>query len=365
MSAQKKESDILIRLMRNDEKKEIRRVMRRSFPLVQQWFFTLTPDVLVAVKNEKVLGAIVLKPLPLPRKRKGGLMYWGFTDPEARGLNIGLKLYKAGIDYLEKLGCDEILGCVEGNNTSSNKLLVAHGFSILSPAQQFRRYGLGTFLLWFRIFHYLDVGHFLWVRPGPDKPDSPVLQLWGTIITNSLVLLLTFIWIFSRVKPLYLVVVPFFIILFFGIRFVAMKAAAKLCGLSVRYRAWESGFPLSFVIALAFGGWYPIPGSVYPDSDKWRYRQLKHKLGPIALAGAFSVLLLTCGLSFLFLSLSLPPGWTFLPRFADMVGKPLIIFDILLPFFPFVSFNGRRIWDWNRIVWVALAVATVAVIWFF
>jgi hypothetical protein len=44
-----------------------------------------------------------------------------------------------------------------------------------------------------------------------------------------------------------------------------------------------------------------------------------------------------------------------------LVGKSLVLFDIAMPFFPFVSFNGRRLWDWNKIVWAVLAIAAVAV----
>jgi hypothetical protein len=41
------------------------------------------------------------------------------------------------------------------------------------------------------------------------------------------------------------------------------------------------------------------------------------------------------------------------------IGLSLILFDIVLVFFPFVSFNGRRIWDWNKLLWGFLALATV------
>lgn len=46
--------------------------------------------------------------------------------------------------------------------------------------------------------------------------------------------------------------------------------------------------------------------------------------------------------------------------FAGFIGKPLALFDIALPFFPFVSYSGGRLWDWNRVVWGVLALAAVA-----
>jgi hypothetical protein len=37
----------------------------------------------------------------------------------------------------------------------------------------------------------------------------------------------------------------------------------------------------------------------------------------------------------------------------------LAAFDVLLPFSVFSSFDGRRVWDWNRPAWGALAVAVL------
>ena len=85
-------------------------------------------------------------------------------------------MIEAGLNFLEAQGCNELMACVEGYNTSSSKLFATQGFSILSAGEQFRRYGLGALAMWFHTFHYIDVGHFLWERPGASQPDSPGLQ---------------------------------------------------------------------------------------------------------------------------------------------------------------------------------------------
>ncbi len=100
---------------------------------------TFTPHVLVAEQNGQLLGATVLKLIPLPRNRKGGLIYWVFTAPEASGMRAGQRLIESATHFFEDKGCDEIMTCVEGINTSSSKLFSTRGFSILSPGQQFRR----------------------------------------------------------------------------------------------------------------------------------------------------------------------------------------------------------------------------------
>ncbi|MFC1990116.1 GNAT family N-acetyltransferase [Chloroflexota bacterium] len=176
-SGMREELNLRIRSMQVNEKKAVHHMMARSFPLVQRWFFSFTPYVLVAEQNEQLLGAVVLKLVPLSKDHKDGLIYWVFTAPENCGMQIGQRLVEAGIAFLEEQGCERILACVEGYNTSSNKLFSTRGFSIRSPGEQFHRYGIwGTLALWGKIFHYIDIGHFVWSRPVAKRSDSLALQ---------------------------------------------------------------------------------------------------------------------------------------------------------------------------------------------
>ncbi len=83
------ESNIYVRPMQLEEKKVVHDIMSRSFTLVERLLFSFTPHVLVAEQNGQLLGATVLKLIPLPGNRKGGLIYWIFTAPEARGMVSG------------------------------------------------------------------------------------------------------------------------------------------------------------------------------------------------------------------------------------------------------------------------------------
>ncbi len=355
------ERETRIRPMHAEEKRTVRGIMKRSFPLVQRWFFSFTPHVLVAEQNGQLLGAIVLKLLPLPGGRRGGLLYWAFTSPEVRGSGIGQELIEAGIRFLENQDCDEILGCIEGNNTSSSKLLSTRGFQILSPGQQLRRYGHLLLPVWIRMFHYIDIGHFVWARPGPIRPDNSVLQWFGNLAMNALLLVVA-LWRASGSRdfnPMAFITVPVVLGIFFGGREVAMRITANRLGFPVRYRAWESAFPLCVFLAFAFAWWFPIPGSVYPTTDNWCYRDHIAKLGAISLAGGLTVLTLSWGLWLLPRIVNLPLAISEWAWLAGLIGVSLALFDIAMPFFPFVSFNGRRIWDWNRIAWVVLAAATL------
>jgi len=355
-------TEMLIRPMRDEEKSTVRDIMRRSFPLVQRWFFSFTPHVLVAEIEGKIQGAIVLKVSSLPRGRRIGLMYWAFTRPDARGQGVGQRLFDAGIRFLEERDCDEILGCVEGNNTSSSNLLAARGFEILSPGRQLRRWGLHIPLVWLKIFHYIDIGHFVWARPGSGRADSAPLQWWNNLAINSLLLFVVFWRLMGRDffdSPRYWEI-PLVLGVFFGVRELAMRLVAHGHGLTIRYRTWESALPLGLVLAAGPACWFPILGSVYPVTPSWRYRDTIRKLGPVATAGGLVLLLLSWGAWALLRWAAIPPTVTPLLNLTAMLGSSMAFFDIALPFFPFVCFNGRRIWDWNRPVWIVLAALAVA-----
>ncbi|MEM1254027.1 MAG: GNAT family N-acetyltransferase [Cyanobacteria bacterium P01_H01_bin.21] len=356
--------NVVIRPMRDDERRTVRAMMNRVFSLLDQWSFSFTPNVLVAEQDCQLVGAIVLKLFTLSHSHKVGAITWVFTIPEVRGQGLGQRLVEAGIDRCKQQGCDEVLTTVEGFNTSSSKLFSTRGFKRLSLGAQLRRYGLNTGWVWLNLAHYFDIGHFVWAYPDGSASDNPVWQWWGTIVVNSLIglLMLWRLGDFNVIGPaIYLGLLLAFVVLF-GARYLGMWLMARQQALTVRFRAWDSGYLLSAAIALIFAGaMYPIPGGVYPVTDQWRYRELLPKLGWIALAGNLPVLLIVWGAWILSQSGLFA---TDIQAWLDtllLVGKPLVLFDSVMLVFPFVSFNGRRLWDWNKVVWATLAAGSVTV----
>lgn len=359
------DSDIMIRKMEEEDKDQVITAMRRSFSVIARWFFSFSPNVLVGERNGEILGAVVLKTFKISANTRGGLIAWIFTVPEARGLGLGQALTEAGIEFFENAGCQEIFAAVEGYNSSSRKLFASRGFGIISPGQQFSRYGLKTLRLWLQTFHLVDVGHFLWRKPAPVKKDNPTLQLGGTIIATSLIWLLVLWRTSGKLNPLSSIAFSLATIVLFGIRYLGMWLTGKQQGLQVRYRAWESGFPISIVVALFLGGSYLVPGGLYPLGNDWRYRDFFPQLFLMSLSGIFSVLMMT-----ILTAISL--NYNLIPRELTIwfnailkVGLTLLFFDTCLPFFPFSCFNGRRVWEWNKLVWLILSIVVVSLLYFF
>ncbi len=316
--------------------------------------------MLVAEYEGHIVGGAVLKTFALPKGRKVGFVYWLFTDPEARGLGAGQRLIEAALDFFAAQGCDEISACVEGYNTSSSKVFSTRGFGILSMGEQWKRYGLGIIPYWWHSFHFMDVGHFLWAKPGPERPDNPVLQWWGTWIINVLLIWLA-AWRQGSLESADLWTIPVVLLVLLGLRSLLMMAAAKAQRLAVRFRAWESSATLVGAIAVLFGGYFPFPGSFYPVGDRWSYRDLSPQIGPVALAGTLASLVMAWGSwALLRLDLTLDLAPLLLPLLQ--IGRMLAVLETVVAFFPLISFNGRRIWDWNRVVWVLVTLASVALV---
>jgi hypothetical protein len=309
-----------------------------------------------------VVGVVVLRTFWLPGGRKCGVMFWLMTDPATRGLGVGRRLVGDAVRYFEDQGCKEVFGGVEGYNTGSANIFAAHGFAIQSFGGQLRCYGLlGIFLLSLMTSHFGDIGHFLWARPGTVRSDKAALQWWVGALVSTLIFLLAGWrggWL-ERFDPATVLGAVVIVVALYGLRGGAMRLAAHLQGLPVRYRAWESAFPLSLGTALALGIFLPVPGSVYPRQRAWRYRTLLPKLGPVAFAGASAVVIFAWVAWGLGRFSGLPPEVVAWLRAAHMTGLIVATVDVLLAFFPFASFNGRRIWDWKRAAWGVLAVAVV------
>jgi len=355
---------VTVRPMREDERETVRAMFQRSFAGLKRWFFfSWTPDVLVAERDGQLAGVVMADTYPLGAGRTGGCVAWIFTAPEARGTGIGHRLIDAALELFDSYGCDEVTAIVESTNTGSSRLFATRGFGILSFGQQLRRYRWWLPGQWWRWRHLGAIGHFVWARPGPGRPDSPTAQWWATVALTALLGLFV-LWRgagFGAVDPTAVVAVPVLCLLFFAARWWAMRWTAAAKGLQVRFRAWESGFLVSAVVAVALGGFFPVAGGAYPQSPEWCYRDALPVLGPAAVAGVLPALVLTAAAWALETWGGVPGPVAPWLSYAQMLGAPLVLFDTAVIVFPFFAFNGRRIRDWNPRLWVPLAVAAVAV----
>ena len=351
---------IEIRQMQASEAKTVLRVMRRAFPLFMQIFIpksmvTSAEMVLVACVEDEIKAGVIMKTFELPGGGKGGVVDWIFTDLSGRGLGLGARLMDASMDWFEGAGCEQFFAIVEGFNTNSSNLFARRGFSILSFQEQIQRFGFPGFLkVWLKTLHFFDLGHFLWGKPAQTRADSPAAQLGWALLLNLIIALL------ARLRAgglsgswAGLLSLPLWVLILLVLRSGLMMFSARKQRLNLRFRLWETGYLISFIVSIIYGAFIPIPGSLYPNQNEWRYYKLKPQFGKVALAGFLPAYVVTLALFTAGRLLDFSGG---LDAFLATGFSTAFVFSVLdlVPFFPLVSYNGRRIWDWKPWVWVLL-----------
>ncbi len=356
-------NEIIIREMKPEEKKEVTAVAFKAFPFLMRLFFSFSKDTLIAEYKGSIVGGVILKMFSIRKSHKSvkaGLISFIFSDPAIQGVGVGQRLAEAGISYMEDEGCTELFASVEGFNTSSSKLFSYRDFSLLSVVQQFRTYGLQTFSLWIHTFHLFDVGHFLWSKSSMKSERDGSFQWFYTILIQTATALVMHLRRGSNyfIDPS-IILRYFLIFLFFiGGRTAIQFLTAKALKLDTEYRMWETGLLLNFGISSLFGGMLSAPGSLYPKKPNWKYSELQKQLGTMALTSSLFMISALCCIKLLLMQ-NHSSSLNSLLKTAFPVGVAIVIVDTLLPFFPFTSYNGRRLWDWNKLIWGVAALLTV------
>lgn len=357
--------------MRSDERRAVLRVAVRAFGPGVLLLFGFGDHCVVAVDGERILGAAVAKRSSVrirTEERTVGILSWVMTDPDAQGAGIGEALLASAHEWFDEQGCDLLLAIIEGTNSSSYRRFASRGYRRLRPVQQFRQWGAATLKLWLKLPHIADIAHFVWARDDHDGAvdDAGPVVVAGHIavgwLLNAAVVLLLLLRVGFRpiLGPQALVaaaVVPGFVV---GLRSAVLALVARAGGVPVRYRMWESAYPLSVVIAAVFGGLFVVPGSVYPADPTARAQSSRRPLGlsavlsTITMAGAAALLAVPSIVA------ALPPVFSLATSLTRTALLTLLIFDGVVPIFPFSGFNARRAWDWSPIAWLLGAAATVA-----
>ena len=157
------------------------------------------------------------------------------------------------------------------------------------------------------------------------------------------------------------------LIYFFSVRYIFMKLTAIIMKLRVRSRPIEDWFGMSLILGLAGGLWIPVPGNLYPKEDTWTYREISNKLGVMAFMGASIIVVSTWIIYLITFYVSIPIELRSWYNYGLATGAILSLLDTTLPFFPIEVYNGKRIWNLNKFIWLILTSfgVTIFIITFF
>ncbi|WP_207186517.1 GNAT family N-acetyltransferase [Rhodobaculum claviforme] len=357
----------LPRPLRPEDEAGIARLAARAFPRSQAVFVRAGSEGFVLDAEDGLAAAVLVRVIVLPGGRRIGFVAWAMTDPAHQGRGLAPALARRGIARLEALGCDAIVTEIEGHNAASEGAFRKLGFRRIGLRDQIAAFGLaGAARMRLSIGHGMDPGHFIWLRgasPTPTVEGRERALAWGLNGAFAVLALAMGGGLVAGGMPalpsaaqagLALLAVA----LVLGIREGAMRTAARLRGLAVTCRAWDSGLTITAAVAVLFGNLFPLPGSVYPAAEDWRARDAGPALATAALAGSGAVAVLV--------GLAIWAGGAFAGTMGGavaaavlLVGKPLLLFDTVMAFPPFHAFNARRIYEHHRGVWAGMAALGV------
>jgi len=344
-----------VRTMAPEESSRVLKVMRSSFPLPMRAFLSTKGTVFLAEKGEKIIGGVVLGTLFRKKFGRIGIVSWLFTLPEERGQGAADLLLDHAVEHFSNISCREIVAVVEGYNTPSANRFIKRGFIRLTGADQISRYRSSLLHVMFHTLHFFDIGHFLWCRPCGEETivprrHSPCLQ-W--VLTVCMHIAITFL-LFRTLQA----AVPVLII--FSLRTAGFKVGWRTVSKTPAvYHMWGTSFFMTLFVSIIFEGFFPSPGSWYPKEPSWSTHRYRDQLGVSSTAAAWTLILISFAAALL-PSAGLIPSSNII-EYLGYLLIPFLVFDIMLPFFPFSCFLSGRIFNWKKgvyaVTWAGAAAA--------
>lgn len=131
---------------------------------------------------------------------------------------------------------------------------------------------------------------------------------------------------------------------------LAHKFMAQRYGCFAEFRSFDKMLILALIFSF-FGFIFAAPGAVMI-----RGHLTRHQTGRISAAGPGMNILVS--LLFLPLALSSVGIWQAIGKYGFIINAWLALFNMI----PFAMFDGVKIWDWNRAVYVLMAAAALGLI---
>lgn len=357
-------SNILIRPLDEGESSAFRAAAREAFPAIVAAMVKPRDVSLVALDGDKIVGGFAASAVTLDDDRSMAIVRWLFVVPGYQGRGIGADLARRGLEFIRDRGFDFCVSDVDGDNTSSSRIVEAFGGRLVRPWEQWRILGpRGMAIAWWRLSHFLDFGHFLYVwqitdetSDGEARRDSAGGEL---LLSLGAAAGLASIAGWRAGMPVLLVALA--ALLLFAIRHLVTVVASMAQGLRVTHRAWDSGYGFSLALAGVFGVYFPMPGGLYPASAGWRAKDEMVRRGRAAFA-AVVALLVVVGSARWARGWELGSAWESALGALNFVGVPVLLFAAVLAMAPFACFHAGRIRDWHWAAWLGCAVSAGIVI---
>lgn len=337
-----------VREMRPDETKAVMKLGRQTFEIFESLFVPKPEKCYVAVDGSVIVGAVIYKYIMVGDK-KIGYVDFIFTDKTYHGQGIGSRLVDACMETMTEEGCDGYSAIVRDDNVGSWKMFVNRGFQRMGLVDMIREFGFIHALN--QIFKTplcvaTGMEYYLKLENGPirvkkEETRSQIINYILFIIVMLLPTLITGIDYSIHVIGALLTILV--------IRLVAGYIGTLFSKEQWYFRVTDGGILIPFIAAF-FRGIYLISGNWYPRV----YRKdsgFKQSLGLTALTQWMSLFVIVL------LNNTLLGDNKFYESMASM--SLLLMIISVIPLYPLASFGGKRLFDWNKWLYILVALITV------
>lgn len=343
--------NLIIRNMETHETKAVLKLGRQCFVGLEKLLLSKPQNALVALDNDELIGATIYKIIQLNSSIKVAYIEFAFIKKEYQGKGIGNAIYEEVSNLLKKSECTAVIALVADDNVASWKLFKNKGYGSISISKLYSFYGFyGGFKIWYNTMFAWAVGHKMW-HTGIINKHNELQDFFLFLFINLIVILPVFfycknftnfiIWI-SNIY--FLIITPLLIS-----KFVTLFFKSKWA-----FHTIQGGVLTSVVVSI-FRGSLPVIGRMYPREYK-NTQKLRQELGITAISEWISLLLIviifTClrnNFQYFIVSVSL--------------GKIYLLYHSI-PVYPFASFGGKSIWNWNKYLSIVLLIIAVILLFF-
>jgi len=344
------ESKVVIRPMRDGEEKEIVKMGRKAFQLMEALFVGAPKQAMVAEYNGTLVGSMSYKNILIANK-KIAYLDQGFIDPNFAGFGIGKKLYTHTIRSLWSKGYQVVTALVKDDNIGSWKLLAANQLKRVSCYSIIKEIGvLGFIKLYCCTPFLITVGMDFYMATDMDtvnEKNHAMVELLSFFAANILLLLPLWIRVLTQNRNDFLWTFLAYITILF--LFISSRYIGHcICKTKGIFRLNNGGSFLPLLLSLG-GNVFLMNGNWYPENYE-NTNVFKRKLAIPELI-KWAVFLVLPILSSM---------WTEIP-YWNAVGKFSCVYLIFMciPVYPFESLGGGRVYNYNKQIWLFFLFLTV------
>ncbi|PTV98389.1 ribosomal protein S18 acetylase RimI-like enzyme [Halanaerobium saccharolyticum] len=338
---------IEIRAMKKSEAEEVKKLGKKTFEWFEGLFIPEPKNCFVAVEENNIIGAVLYKFFTVADKKIGYVDYI-FVDENVHDKGIGSKLVDRCLKAMEKEDCDGCSALVRDDNVGSWKMFINRGLQRVGLDDLVRNFGILDMLkLTFKTPFIFATGMDYYLKLGADdlstRKGNSLFQAFKYLILTALLLSPGFIHGIENALSIIAAIAAIIVI-----RIAFGYLGTLFSKENWHFRVCDGGYIIPF-IASFFNGIFLISGNWYPEVYR-KESDFKRSLGFTALAQWISLITII-------LITKTQLGQT---QFLGIMGEMsvFIMMISIVPLYPLASFGGKRIFEWNK--WIYIIVLLIS-----